>query len=280
MRGIARQLGTTWNTVWSSIRPLPKAMAKEATSDPFRGYKNATDDKLEDATAVLDAFHVVKLGSAAVDEVRRRVQQQIHGHRSRKGDLLYGIRTILRCGVEKITDRQRARLDLAIAADERHDEVLVAWLCAQQLRAATRPAVPPRDARSPRRSSLPSRRAQQWREALLAYFDTGRANNGGTEAINGLIELQRGIARKRAAPQFTNRHRHRPGAHRRPTRCTKWPSHRTSSARRWTSSISSVAELRMSSSAPISAKAFTTVRTASGVSLSVSTTRSVNSVSA
>ncbi|WP_435129376.1 transposase [Actinacidiphila sp. bgisy144] len=90
VRGIARQLGTTWNTVWTSIRPLPKAMAKEATSDPFRGYKNATDDKLEDATAVLDAFHVVMLGSAAVDEVRRRVQQQIRGHRGRKGDLLYG----------------------------------------------------------------------------------------------------------------------------------------------------------------------------------------------
>ncbi|MCI1829539.1 MAG: transposase, partial [Actinomyces sp.] len=39
--------------------------------DPFAGYKTAIDDKLEDATAVLDAFHVVKLGTAAVDEVRR-----------------------------------------------------------------------------------------------------------------------------------------------------------------------------------------------------------------
>jgi Transposase len=32
-------------------------------------------------------------------------------------------------------------------------------------------------------------------EFTWAYFDTGRATNGGTEAINGLIELHRRIAR-------------------------------------------------------------------------------------
>ncbi len=37
---------------------------------------NAIDDQLEDTVAVLDAFHVVKLGTAAVDEVRRRIQQK------------------------------------------------------------------------------------------------------------------------------------------------------------------------------------------------------------
>jgi transposase len=29
----------------------------------------------------------------------------------------------------------------------------------------------------------------------LAYFSTDRANNGGTEAVNGIIELHRRIAR-------------------------------------------------------------------------------------
>ncbi len=80
-----------------------------ATLDPFHGYKNAIDDQLDDAVAVLDAFHVVKLGTHAVDEVRRRVQQEIHGHRGRKHDPLYGIRMILRCGQERLTDKQRAR---------------------------------------------------------------------------------------------------------------------------------------------------------------------------
>ena len=46
------------------------------------------------------------------------MQQEIHGHRGRKNDPLYGIRTILRCGQEKLTDRQRARLDRTITADQ------------------------------------------------------------------------------------------------------------------------------------------------------------------
>jgi transposase len=69
-----------------------------AVLDPFRGYKNAIDDHLQDAVAVLNAFHVVKLAGHAVDEVRRRVQQEIHGHRSRKNDPLYRIRNILHAG--------------------------------------------------------------------------------------------------------------------------------------------------------------------------------------
>lgn len=210
--GVARQLGTTWKTVWTSIEPLLKAAAADesrfdgvttlgvdehvwhhvsiakrgpkeltgivdlsrdkdgrtrarlldlvpgrsgtvyrdwlkargkpfrdrvdvATLDPFRDYKNAIDDQLADATAVLDAFHVVKLATQAVDEVRRRVQQDIHGHRGRRDDPLYRIRNILRAGVEHLTDRQQARLAAAIAADDRHDEVHIAWQCAQRVRA-------------------------------------------------------------------------------------------------------------------------------------------------
>ena len=107
-----------------------------ATLDPFHGYKNAIDDQLEDAVAVLDAFHVVKLATHVVDEVRRRVQQEIHGHRGRKNDPLYRIRNILRAGAEHLTDRQQARLAAAFAADERHVEVEVACQCAQQVRSA------------------------------------------------------------------------------------------------------------------------------------------------
>jgi transposase len=178
-----------------------------ATLDPFHGYKNALDDELEDAVAVLDAFHVVKLGTAAVDEVRRRVQQEVHGHRGRSGDPLYGIRTILRCGVEKLTDKQKARLDKAIAVDERHDEVHIAWQCAQQLRSAYQATNLAEGRRIAEKvlATFPTcpipeikrlgKTLKQWRAAFLAYFDTGRASNGGTEAINGLIELHRRIAR-------------------------------------------------------------------------------------
>lgn len=43
---------------------------KIATLDPFRGYANAIDDELADAIAVLDAFHVVRLGLLAMEDTR------------------------------------------------------------------------------------------------------------------------------------------------------------------------------------------------------------------
>jgi len=81
------------------------------------------------------------LGTTALDDVRRRVQQDTTGHRGRTGDPLYGIRTLLRAGFENLTDRQRTRLDAAINAHDAHDAhdaheaVIAAWQCAQQLRA-------------------------------------------------------------------------------------------------------------------------------------------------
>jgi len=167
-----------------------RAGVQVATLDPFHGYKNAIDDHLEDATAVLDAFHVIKLGTDAVDRCRRRVQQDIHGHRGRKTDPLYGIRTLLRAGAEKLTDRQWTRFTRAIDADERHLAVWLAWSCAQQLRAAYRHPHTERGRTLAEQilQSFPScpvpeiarlgRTLKQWKTAFLAYFDTGRSNNG------------------------------------------------------------------------------------------------------
>ena len=184
-----------------------RAGVQIATLDPFRGYKNAIDDQLDDARAVLDAFHVVKLATQVVDEVRRRVQQDIHGHRGRKDDPLYRIRNILRAGEEHLTDRQRARLDTAWAADERHVEVELAWRCAQQVRSAYHQdshtagrVIAEKILASFTTCPIPEvarlgRTLKQWRTEFLGYFDTNGASNGGTEAINGLIELHRRVAR-------------------------------------------------------------------------------------
>ena len=61
-----------------------------ATLDPFHGTARTPSlGQLQDATSVLDAFHIVKLAGDALDEVRRRVQQDTTGHRGRKGDPLY-----------------------------------------------------------------------------------------------------------------------------------------------------------------------------------------------
>jgi transposase len=56
--------------------------------------------RLPDAVRVLDAFHVTRLGFAAVDQVRRRIQQELTGHCGRRDDPLYRIRRLLRRGYE------------------------------------------------------------------------------------------------------------------------------------------------------------------------------------
>ena len=68
-----------------------------ATLDPFQGQQERHRLTCStDATSVLDAFHIVKLAGDALDEVRRRVQQDTTGHRARTGDPLYQIRNLLR----------------------------------------------------------------------------------------------------------------------------------------------------------------------------------------
>ena len=118
-----------------------------------------------------------------------------------------GVRNLLRAGKEHVTDRQKARLETAFTADDRHVEIEVAWQCAQQLRSVYHQPGHPAGRKIPEMilASFPScpipdiarlgRTLNQWRDAFLAYFTTGGANNGGTESINGLIELARRIVR-------------------------------------------------------------------------------------
>ena len=105
-----------------------RAGVRIAMLEPFQGYKKAMDDQLQDATSVLDAFHIVKLAGDALDEVRRRVQQDTLGHRGRKGDPLYQIRLLLRTSRDRLTKRQQERLREAFVADKAHISVEAAYL--------------------------------------------------------------------------------------------------------------------------------------------------------
>jgi transposase len=190
-----------------------KAQAEEfvagiehAALDPFRGYANAIRDELPDAVAVLDAFHVVRLGTQVVDEVRRRVQQDTLGHRGHKHDPLYKIRGLLRHGVEHLTPRQISRLDTGLSAGDPGWEVTIAWHAYQQLRGiyhAPHPATGRRRAEKMievlhtcpiAEVARLGRTLRAWRAEILAYFTTGGVSNGGTEAINGIIEKTRRLA--------------------------------------------------------------------------------------
>ena len=107
---------------------------KHASLDPFRGYANAIRDELPDAVAVLDAFHLVKLGTQVVDEVRRRVQQDTLGRRGHKDDPRYKIRGLLRRGRENLGERQVAKLNTCLIDGDPGWEVTLAWHAYQQFR--------------------------------------------------------------------------------------------------------------------------------------------------
>lgn len=117
------------------------------------------------------------------------------------------MRNVLRAGVEKLSERQLLRLETGLTAGDPDFEVTIAWQCYQKLRAA----FTSKDLHHGRRIALEvlhsfhtcpvpeiarlGRTLRSWRQQFLAYFRTSRANNGGTEAINGIIELHRRIAR-------------------------------------------------------------------------------------
>src|SRR5829696_8464621 len=135
---------------------------ERAALDPFRGYANAIRDELPDTVAVLDAFHVVRLGSQVVDEVRRRVQHDTLGHRGYKDDPLYKINGLLRHGVAHLTERQQAKISTCLAAGDPTGEVNLAWQCYQQLRSIYH-AGADRGRQIPKRCSTASRPARSLR---------------------------------------------------------------------------------------------------------------------
>ena len=197
--------GTVYKT-WLKAQPDEFVDGvKTAALDPFRGYANAIRDGLPDAVAVLDAFHVVRLGTQVLDEVRRRVQQDTLGRRGHKDDPLYKIRGLLRHGVEHLTERQQAKITACLDAGDPQDEVNVAWQCYQQLRSIYH-AVPAkgREIAAKILDSFPTypipevarlgRTLRAWKAQVLAYFDTSGVSNGGTEAINLIIEKVRRLA--------------------------------------------------------------------------------------
>ncbi|WP_336650059.1 transposase [Kocuria rosea] len=117
--------------------------------DPFHAYANAIRDESLKAITVLNVFHVVKLGWQMVDEVRRRVQQVILGHRGRAGDPLYGVRRTLQTGAEHLTPRQVARRDASWRLGTRATRSL--WPSATRSYAPSTTPTPRRAAgRSPR----------------------------------------------------------------------------------------------------------------------------------
>jgi len=205
VEGRSKQAFKTWLTE----RPEAWRDSVEVVAmDGFTGFKTATVEELPDAVAVMDPFHVVRLGGDALDRCRRRVQQAIHGHRGRKCAPLYSARRTLHTGADLLTDKQKHRLAALFAADE-HVEVEATWGIYQRMIAAYREPDRKRGRELMSKlidsvsSGVPAvlveivtlgRTLKKRAADVLAYFDRPGTSNGPTEAINGRLEHLRGSA--------------------------------------------------------------------------------------
>jgi transposase len=184
-----------------------RAQVLTASLDPFRGYASALTTGLPTARRVLDPFHVVRLGLDAVDQVRRRVQQDTHGHRGWSGDLLYGIRRVLRRRIDRLSERAWQRLHLGLVGGDPSGQVACAWSIAQDLmgcyqhtdthaarHAADRLITDARTCPIPEIARL-GRTLAAWRPEFLAHFDHPAVSNGPTESLNLKIKNTKRKAR-------------------------------------------------------------------------------------
>ena len=194
---------------WLAERPPQWSEGIETVAmDGFTGFKTATTEELPQAVTVMDPFHVVRLAGEALDQCRRRIQQQLTGHRGRAGDPLYTSRRTLHTGAGLLTDRQWVRIERLLDTDE-HVEIEATWAIYQRMITAYRN--PDRSAAGrdlaalieSLRTGVPTALVELRRlgrtlntraHDILAYFDRPGTSNGPTEAINGRLEHLRGSA--------------------------------------------------------------------------------------
>ena len=100
--------------------------------DGFTGFKSAATEELPGARAVRDPFHVVRLAGDALDECRRRIQQELHHRRGRATDPLYKARRMLHTRSCLLTPRQQHQL-LDLFASQEHVVLEVTWSVYQSI---------------------------------------------------------------------------------------------------------------------------------------------------
>jgi transposase len=179
--------------------------AEVVACDLFSGFKSAADT-LEHAIVVADVFHLIRLALQALDEVRRRRQQQIHGHRGHKHDPLFRLRRVLRVAQERLDEATISKVFERLAVEDTEDEVAAAWVAVDLLRRVYQ--APDRDTAHRRLVAFYewvvavdveevtrlAKTIDTWQQEVLAFFDT-RASNAPTESANVKIKSIRRAAR-------------------------------------------------------------------------------------
>jgi transposase len=192
---------------WLAARPTGWIdQITHVTLDLAGSYRTVADTMLPDATQVADPFHVVRIGNERLDDTRRRVQQEVLGHRGRKHDPLYRTRRLLVMADERLDDRARQRRQGLLAAGDPRGEVADAWLAKEAVREIYR--IPDPDLALDWVNELADtltdriygpeirklgRTLRRWAPQIAAWH-TSRASNGPTEAVNNLAKRIKRVA--------------------------------------------------------------------------------------
>ena len=186
---------------WFAARPQAwRDGVRWATLDLSSSYRVVFDTMLPDAIQVADPYHVVALANHALDECRRRVQNETLGHRGRRDDPLYRCRRRLVMARERLTVDGHQRLMGLLAAGDPAREVWFAWNAKEVVRQIydhTNTALAIEwvdeivrdfaDETMPLEVRRLGRTIKRWKQQIVAWH-TAHVSNGPTEAINTLIK--------------------------------------------------------------------------------------------
>ena len=127
--GRSKQVFKTW---LASQPDTWRSHIEIVAMDGFTGFKSAAAEELPDATMVMDPFHVVHLAGNALDEYRRRIQQELHHRRGRSTDPLYKARRVLHTRSRLLTLGQQYQILDLFSGDE-HVALEVTWSVYQNI---------------------------------------------------------------------------------------------------------------------------------------------------
>jgi len=192
---------------WFAAQPEAwRAGIAWATLDLSASYRSVFDTMLPDAVQVADPFHVCRVANTALDECRRRVQNETIGHRGRRPDPLYRARRLLTMAAERLPDHRRERLVGLLAAGDPKGEVKLTWHAKEVVREIydhTDPTLAEAwvdeiirdfaDREMPLEVRRLGRTIRRWRDQIVAWHRS-HVSNGPTEAVNNLVKRVKRVA--------------------------------------------------------------------------------------
>jgi transposase len=186
---------------WINKQPAPwKERIRFGALDMSATYAAVYTVTLPQAAQVVDPFHLIALANRALDAVRRRVQNEVTGHRGRKDDPLYRARRVLLRGEERLDEKAVTRLASLLELGDPNGEVAIAYRIKERLRdfyatydlEQARAMLDELQRHCVKRAMPPEiqrlgRTIRNWFDKIC-NFHIARVSNGPTESLNNLIK--------------------------------------------------------------------------------------------